>query len=189
MTCNDLSGLIFSSSDLSVCVCVARFWIEQQSSLYRSYVFEMPVATLSHQGCPPCSGTGTQGQQFSDYNGMLQSFAERWLLTQNYTRQDITELRISCMLENIVVVDANNIDVREFGILYIPSKGPLQKRHPTADGRGWSVGALAGEVSRRLADTTAQVSRDPSLPGRLVGMGGTPRVAVADAATARGELH
>ena len=92
------------------------------------------------------------------------------------------------MLENIVVVDANNIGVREFGILYIPSKGPLQKRHPTADGRG-SVGAPAGGVSRRLADTTAQVSRDPSLPGRLVGMGGTPRVAVADAATARGELH
>ncbi len=93
------------------------------------------------------------------------------------------------MLENIVVVDANNIGVREFGILYIPSKGPLQKRHPTADGRGWSVGALTGEVSRRLADTTAQGSRDPSLHGRLVGMGGTPRVAVADAATARGELH
>ena len=94
---------------------------------------------------------------------MLQSFAERWLLTQNYTRQDITELRISCMLENIVRVDANNIGVQEFGILYIPSKGPLQKRHPMADSRG-SVGALAGEVSRRLVGTTAQVSRDPSLP-------------------------
>ena len=128
------------------------------------------------------------GQRFSDYNGMLQSFAERWLLTQNYTRQDITELRISCMLDNIVVVDATKLGVREFGILHTPSKGPLQKRHPTADGR-CSVGAPAGEVSRRLVDTTAQVSRDPSLPGRLVGMGGTPRVAVADAATARGELH
>ena len=88
-----------------------------------------------------------------------------------------------------MVVDATKLGIREFGILHTPSKGPLQKRHPTADGRGWSVGAPAGGVSRRLADTTAQVSRDPSLPGRLVGMGGTPRVAVADAATARGELH
>ena len=119
---------------------------------------------------------------------MSQLFAERWLLTQNYTRQDITELRISCILENIVRVDANNIGVREFGILHTPSKGPLQKRHPTADSRG-SVGALAGGASRRLADTTAQVSRDPSLPRRLVGMVGTPRVEVADAAMTRGELH
>ncbi len=122
-----------------MCVCVARFWIEQQSSLYRSCAFEMPVATLSHRGCPPCSGTGTQGQQFSNYNGMLQSFAERWLFTQNYTRQDITELRRSCMLDNIVVVDTTKLGIRESRILLFPQKAHCRSaiRRLTVEAGRW----------------------------------------------------